>query len=1413
MTQEIFTKPDYIFEISWEVCNKVGGIYTVVSTKAPDIQKELGDNFILIGPDVWKETRQNPYFTEDTELLRSWRKTAESEGLRLKVGRWNIKGSPIVILVDFTTFFPSKDKIFAEFWETYKLDSITGNWDYVEPALFGYAAGKVVESYYEFYLNAQDKIVAQFHEWMTGAGILYLRHHVPQVGCVFTTHATVVGRSIAGNNLPLYSRFNDYDSGEISRRFNILAKHSLEMHSALASDAFTTVSDITARECERFLGRKPDVVTPNGFDEKLIPNQEELKLKREAGRKRLIAVAETILNQQLPTDSLLLVTSGRYEFRNKGIDLFIKSLGNLNKEEKLKKPVVAFIMIPAHHYGPVSGLAERIGNPDYTSPSTGKYLTHGLFDHSDDIILRSIKECGLNNSETDKVKIFFVPSYLIGDDGIINIDYYDLLPAFDISVFPSYYEPWGYTPLESLAYGVPTVTTSLAGFGLWARKNCGNDVITVIDRDDDNNREVIDEISKVVRKFNRIETQQREHYASHAIEIAQKALWNNLEVYYQEAYNIALNKVALRSELFRDKRHTEVVEALPVKPHAQPEWKKVMIRQSFPSVLEPLNIMSHNLWWSWNAEAVELFYSIHPSLWKKYDKNPIPVLNALSLEQLKKLASDKAFIERMNKVYADFKEYMEVGKIKSGPRIAYFSMEFGLHDSIQIYSGGLGVLAGDYLKQASDSNTDMIGIGLLYRYGYFKQVLSPFGEQVPQYNQQRFNLLPVSPVNAPDGLPVQIKIALPGRNLIAKVWRVDVGRIPLFLLDTDLDENQENDRTITYQLYGGDLENRFKQELLLGVGGIRFLEAISANPDLYHCNEGHAAFIGIERLREFVQEKKFSFAQAMEVVRSSSLFTTHTPVPAGHDAFPEDILRTYIPHYAERLNISWNTFMNLGRYLENKPDEKFSMSVLAARLMQEMNGVSRIHGQVTRAMFKNMYDGFFEKELHIDYVTNGVHLPTWSSRLWKQLYHKAFGDNFIDNQLDFKLWERIQEVDNKEIWNIRQQLRSDLIDFIKNRYTEAMSYSHENPKHIIEIVDSLDKEVLTIGFARRFATYKRAHLLFSNLDRLAEIVNNKGREVQFIFAGKAHPADKAGADLIKRIIEVSRMPQFVGKVVFLENYGMDMAKKLVQGVDVWMNTPTRPLEASGTSGEKAIMNGVVNLSVLDGWWAEGYIPGAGWALKEERDYQNQQFQDELDAETIYNLFEDEIVPTFYDRGPEGIPEKWIAHIKNTISGIAPHFTMKRMLDDYHTKFYNKLYDRTLKMRADDYQMARKLAKWKVKVARNWELIEVVDFSIPDTNIQPLNLGDSFKATITLKLGELNPDDVMVEMIAGQRINEHMQEPTAIREFVFQNKQGQNSVFSIEFATAYAGVFDLAFRITPKNPMLPHRLDFNLVKWG
>lgn len=1413
MAEKKLLKPDYLFEVSWEVCNKVGGIYTVVATKAPGIQLEYGNNYITIGPDVWKETSQNPEFTEDKSIFRTWRERAENEGLRIKIGRWNIKGRPVAILVDFTQYFSSKDRILAEFWEKYKLDSITGSWDYFEPALFGYAAGKVIESFYEYSLTAQDKIVAQFHEWMTGSGILYLNDRVPQIGTAFTTHATVVGRCIAGNNLPLYSKFDEYNGDAMASRFHVTAKHSLEHIAAVESDVFTTVSKLTSNECSQFLLREPDIITPNGFDDALFLDEDTLMVKRQAAREKLLSVAQAVTGNTLPDDTLLLLNSGRYEFRNKGIDLFLDALANLNHNEKLTYPVVAFITIPAHHSGPVPGLHEKIESGTLDHSEEPHFLTHGLFEPDYDPILRRLKENKLFNSVQDQVKVIFVPSYLNGNDGIFNLTYYDLLPGFDLSVFPSYYEPWGYTPLESLVFGVPTITTTLAGFGLWVRGLNMDAGITVIDRNDENNESVVDSMVSVILSYEKMSEIRRAELSAAAIKLAHTALWSNLLVNYKQAYSIALEKVSDRSDLFRDKRQAETVLSTNGDKVSHPEWRKIRISHSFPESLSGLLELSRNLYWCWNNEATDLLRMIDPERWEFSDHNPISLLESLSFSQLQALEKNADFMSRLKNVMADFNAYMAKASEKKSPKIAYFSMEFGLHESIQIYSGGLGVLAGDYLKEASDSNSDMVGIGLLYRYGYFKQTLSPYGEQVPQYFPQKFTHLPIKPVRNANGEWIMIGVSLPGRVLHAKVWQLDVGRIPLYLLDADIDENSEADRFVTHQLYGGDLENRFKQELLLGVGGIRTLEAIGIAPDLYHCNEGHAAFIGIERLRTYVQNHQLSFLQAIELVRASTLFTTHTPVPAGHDAFTEELLRTYIPHYAVRLNISWNTFMNLGRYVENNNDQKFSMSVLAAKLSQEMNGVSRIHGRVSREMFKGMYKGFYENEIHIGYVTNGVHLPTWANAKWKKLYKQEFGANYLQDQSNPDFWKKIHNVPDERIWQIREDLRAELISYIKKSLSDSMGTSSENPKQVIRIVESLDDKALTIGFARRFATYKRAHLLFSNIERLAQILSNTDRPVQFVFAGKAHPADKAGADLIKRIVEVSRMPQFVSKIVFLENYNMAMARKLVQGVDIWLNTPTRPLEASGTSGEKAVMNGVVNFSVLDGWWAEGYREDAGWALKEERTYENQQFQDELDAETIYNILEDEIIPTFYDRDNDGIPHGWVKYVKNTISGIAPHFTMKRQLDDYYERYYHKLSSRFALLKDDDHAALRSLASWKFRMIRNWDGIEVVDVIFPDATNEELKLGDIFKAELVLSLGDIAPDDIMIEMVSGQKVNDQMIEPQSIRELQLDKVDGNLAHFTIEVETALAGVFDFAFRITPKNPLLPHRMDFNLVKWA
>jgi len=1409
-----YLTPDYLFEVSWEVCNKVGGIHTVISTKAKSLQPELQNRHILIGPDVWRDSGENPEFEEDKMLFHAWKQQALNEGLRIKVGRWKIAGRPIAIILDFTTFMGMKDEIFSKLWESFQLDSMSGQWDYIEPCLFGYAAGKVIESYTQFYLNTRTQVVAQFHEWMTGAGVLYLNEARPQIATAFTTHATVIGRSIAGNQLPLYGKLEEYDGDDKSNDFNVRSKQSLEKLAAANADAFTTVSKLTSMECKQFLKKEVSVVTPNGFEDSFVPAEAELKKKRAKARELLMEVAGLVTQQPIAKDALLIATSGRYEYRNKGLDVFIDALSEVNHADDKKRDIVVFILIPAHHYGPRKELVDALKEKKPLDPREICCLTHHLHNPEYDPILNKIRENNLANMDGNRVKIVFVPSYLHGNDGIFNLPYYDLLIGFDLTVFASYYEPWGYTPLESLAFSIPSVTTTLAGFGLWVKEEYGEvkHGISVVERDDDNYTETVDGIAEAIISTAGLGKEAYENARKEAWEISRIALWENLVDYYWQAYGIALEKARRRTNLFFDRERPEyIIEKITAE---QPDWKKFEVRENIPEKLHPLEDIATNLYWSWDEEATAFFQAIDPDLWEESNHNPILAARSLPLSRFKELEEDKEFIREMNRIHKKCQAYVAQKKEAKGPAIAYFSMEYGIHDSLKTYSGGLGLLAGDYLKEASDYNRKLVGVGLLYRYGYFTQIVSASGEQISANTPQDFSRIPARQVRDEHGNWQTISIQMPGRTMKARIWRVDVGRIELYLMDTDFEDNIEQDRSVTHHLYGGDLENRFKQELLLGVGGIRLLQTVGIEPDLYHCNEGHAAFIGLERLRTLISDQNLSYPEALELVRTSTLYTTHTPVPAGHDSFDEGLVRMYMSHYPDRLNISWEQFIGLGRLHPEDSHEKFSMSYLAINLSQEVNGVSRLHGKVTQHMFNDLWKGYNPDELHIGYVTNGVHFPTWTAPEWNDLYRKHFGDDFLENQSDLDRWQKIYEVDEKEIWDLRNHLRDKMIRYIKSRIKKAAVKRLEDPRIIMEVEENLNSEVLTIGFARRFATYKRANLLFRDPERLARIINDPEKPVQFIFAGKAHPNDKAGQDLIKFIVETSKRPEFIGRILFLQNYDISLAQKLVQGVDIWLNTPTRPLEASGTSGEKAIMNGSLHFSVLDGWWAEGYREGAGWALPEERSYDNQHFQDEMDAETIYSLLEGEITEMYYKERTNDVPLKWVSFIKNSIARVAPNFTMNRMFIDYEEKFYNKLKERAEKMKADDLAMIRDLGSWKRFVLRHWDGINIVGFSHPDVSREPVSLGDTYRAEVVLELNELDPSDIGVEIVIPDfSIGEDQEAITYSKEFDLVKQENGQTFYSIEVSPARPGMLNYGIRIFPKHVNLPHRQDFALVKWA
>lgn len=841
-----------------------------------------------------------------------------------------------------------------------------------------------------------------------------------------------------------------------------------------------------------------------------------------------------------------------------------------------------------------------------------------------------------------------------------------------------------------------------------------------------------------------------------------------------------------------------------------PQWKNLTIKSRLPEQLACLDELAHNMWWAWNYEARNMFKSLDEKLYEAVGHNPVLLLERLSYERKEEIVKNRTIMKKIKDVYSLFRSYMDVEPDKKRPSVAYFSMEYGLNQVLKIYSGGLGMLAGDYLKEASDSNVDLCAVGFLYRYGYFTQSLSMDGQQIARYEAQNFNSLPIERQLDENGNPVVVDVPYMNYQVHAYVWRANVGRIKLYLLDTDNELNSEFDRPITHSLYGGDWENRLKQEILLGIGGMLALKKLGIQKNIYHCNEGHAALCNLQRLCDYVSSG-LTFNQAMELVRASSLYTVHTPVPAGHDYFDEALFGKYMGGYPAMLGISWEEFIGMGRTNPDDHSEKFCMSTFACNTCQEINGVSKLHGWVSQKMFAPLWKGYYPEENHVGYVTNGVHFPTWTATEWRQLYDKYFAPTFMSDQSNEEIWHAIYKVPDEEIWNTRMALKKKLIDYIREKFTETWLRNQGDPARVVSLLERINPNALMIGFCRRFATYKRAHLLFTDLERLSKIVNDPEHPVLFFFSGKAHPADGAGQGLIKRIYEISQRPEFLGKIIFLEDYDMQLARRLVSGVDIWMNTPTRPLEASGTSGEKAEMNGVVNLSVLDGWWVEGYRKGAGWALPQKRTYSNQGYQDQLDAATIYGLLENEIIPLYYGKSKKGYSESWVNVIKNSIATIAPHYTMKRQLDDYYDKFYNKEAARFKKLSANNNRLAIEIAQWKESVAERWDAIHVVS---KDTSFLDNGGETGVEYKVRYVIDEQGLDDAigleLVSLKPEQDPDDH--NIYSVHEFKVVGHEGNNYIFEATVEPDEAGSFRSAVRMFPKNSKLPHRQDFSYVKW-
>jgi len=1409
----------YLFEVSWEVCNKVGGIYTVIASKMGEAINVYSDNYFCLGPDL----KANPDFEETDE--ECWEKIREGTAIReipCRFGRWKIPGEPKVILVRAGEKY-NKDQLLYSLWEDYGVDSIAGGWDYIEPVMFSYACGEVIETIYN--LLAKPKgipVAAQFHEWMTGAGLLYLKKMVPEIGAVFTTHATILGRTLAGSGVDIYSTMENISPQREASNHNITAKYSMEAVAAREADCFTTVSEITASEAKNFLGRYPDIITPNGMDLDNIPDLSEDRAPALRVREKLLAAASRFLGKDIPANTKIVNISGRYEFRNKGIDIFLNVLGRLEKTMTENESLLAYLFVLGGHTDLIPSLHSDYARPDTEHPPIA---THRLYYEASDPILETCSRVGLRNMPQNRVNVVFIPAYLTGHNGLINMTYYEALSGCDLGVFPSYYEPWGYTPLESAAHAVPTITTDQAGFGLFVLSTIGeNGGVILLPRKGQEISAIEDNLYRILKDFltwSEAEMLERRKMARH---VALRTNWKDFFNAYLEAYDKALAVARIRVEKLVPLDYREDRLSVPIAVSTQPHFRMFTAVANLPAKIERLRELAYNLWWTWNPEALDLFALLDPREWTETGNNPVRMLETVSPERLLVISTNPSYMHLYNEVMQNFDDYMnensncvkiEISEaIKWPSPIAYFSTEYGLHESIPIYSGGLGVLSGDHLKTASDFRIPLVGVGLLYKNGYFKQVIDNNGIQMADYPENDFSNMPVHIVQDDRGNEVQISLELPGRTLFANIWEARVGHVSLYLMDTDVPRNTAQDRKITERLYCADQRTRIEQELLLGAGGVRLLKKLGIKPCIYHINEGHSAFLLFERIVTLMTNKGFSFEEACEVVRSRTVFTTHTPVEAGNERFSRELMEYYFTIFVKRTGISWSQFWELGRK-ESGDDKPFFMTVLALKLTHMNNAVSRIHGQVSRRMWRDVWKGFHETDIPIRYITNGVHWMSYIAPRMKELLEAYMGGECGTMISDPEIWAKIQDIPDELLWRTRYEVKQKTIEFLSDYISKNWKKFGYTKMWREEIISKISPASLLIGFARRFAPYKRADLLLSDLDRLDRLLNHPTRPVHVIFAGKAHPNDEMGKALIKKVIDVCKDESFRGKIFFIEDYDIRVARHLVQGVDVWLNTPRRPYEASGTSGIKAACNGVLNLSVADGWWAEGYDGTNGWTIGPlERGGEDTSYTDEEDSGSLYSLLENSVVPIFYDREVSGLPDKWISMIKRSMQTLVPKFTSERMLLQYYQEMYLPTVRRANKLSADSYKLARELAEWKRKIPMRFSSLKILGVIIEGIHGSTVLVDQPLIVEVKIDPGKLEPEEIFVEMMIGKKEGlEFIRNPEYVPLKIAGRESGGTLTFSVEHVVKENGPYCYGIRVMPYHQQAASQREAGFVLWG
>lgn len=1414
---EFHNAPVSLFEVSWEVCNKVGGIYSVVSSKALQAVETFGEDYFLLGPML----QHNAGFEEtDEHIWDSVRSALAVRNLKCSLGRWNIPGRPKAILVNFDQRYGSNQLLY-ELWKSFGVDSLSGGWDYVEPVMFATACGEVIAAIHECLVQPTGgRSVALFHEWMCGAGLLSLKKNAPSIGTVFTTHATMLGRALAGTGRDIYSNIRSINPAQEAAAQNITAKWSMESASAREADAFTTVSPITGEESTVFLGRSPDVITVNGLDMRVIPDFSEKRQEPLEHRARVMAAANRFLRTELSPATRIFAISGRYEMHNKGIDIFLDALARADKNLRgTDASILALCLVMGGHTG--VNPAAISGDPAATDNGQPFICSHHAWNAPQDPIINACRRLGLNNQPDSHVKVIFVPAMLDGHDGFLNMPYEDVISACDMGFFPSWYEPWGYTPQECAAWAVPTLTTDLSGFGMWARDaQKGNEEtsgVAVMPRRGMNFDQSAEILHDYVLKAATMTPETLASLRRSARDVAELTSWSHFFANYLEAFRIALEKAAARTELENEEREG-MNRVLQASSSVTPFLRPILAVAELPPELARLRELSNNLWWCWNDKAKALFMPLNPQMWDKCH-NPIQVLGQADSERLESLRANEDYLRLYGEVMAEFDAYMaeplrDIDEhVTAAHPVAYFSTEYGINESVPIYSGGLGVLSGDHLKSASDMAVPLFGIGLLYKNGYFKQEIDENGRQVAVYPLNNFAQLPVSQVTGPNNEPLFVQLELPGRILYARIWQMKVGRVKLYLMDTDTSRNSEEDRKITDRLYEANREIRLLQEMLLGMGGMRLIRTLGLEPHVYHMNEGHSAFLVIERLLECMGQG-MSYDEATVRVRSNTVFTTHTPVPAGNEAFSLDLVGRYFGQFATKLGLDWAQFVQLGQ-MEGGNAHNFEMTVLALRLSSWANGVSRLHGEVSRHMWNKLWKSLPLAETPITYVTNGVHTPSYVGTQMHELLTQYLGEGWLQAGPDSPVWARVDDIPDDIYWAARMTQKEELLDALRAGIPAYAQKFRLNRAERALMESALKPGTLFIGFARRFAPYKRATLLFSDPDRLARIINDPERPVAFVFAGKSHPADEAGINILQEVIRMSRDERFLGKIFFMEDYSLAVSRLLSQGCDVWLNTPRRPHEASGTSGMKLPVNGGINLSISDGWWCEGYNRQNGWTIGPvvSLELPTEEQNDYSDAEALYTLLENAVLPLYHEQNSAGLPASWIAMSKRSLKSLTAMYSSNRMVRDYVEAAYCPAAGRRDELAENNWALCRELAAWREDLAVRFGTVKLEEIILSGADGNTMLCGEPVNVRLRLTPGEMKPEEILVQLVIGRTFSSgnFRDKPDVLR--LEPRSNGNGIVYSATYIPRRNGAYRYGIRVMPVHKGLSSPLATGLVLWG